>query len=157
MLLRGTSDRASPVASGVPLVRDVMIKAPVTIAPDARLSDAVELMKSRNIHHLPVMRGDQLVGLLSERHVRDAMPSILMLSDREARQRALYLTHVEQVCIKDPTTVAPDDTLLIAIAAMRRVRGGSLPVIDHGRLVGIVTSGDLITLLEKMLSERAKR
>jgi acetoin utilization protein AcuB len=150
------SDRiALKSAAGVPLVGDVMAKNPATIAPDARLSDAVELMKAKNIHHLPVMRGQELVGLLSERHVRDAMPSILLLKDREARNRSLYLTHVEQVCIKDPTTVAPGDSVLVAIAAMRRVRGGSVPVLDQGRLVGILTSGDLITLLEQLLAERS--
>lgn len=131
-----------------------MAPTPVTIAPEARLSEAVELMKTRNIHHLPVVRGDKLVGVLSERHIRDATPSILMLSDPEARQRSLYLTHVEQVCIKDPVTVAPGDSLLVAIGAMRRVRAGSVPVVDHGRLVGILTSGDLITLLEKLLMDR---
>lgn len=130
-----------------------MSASPITIDAGARLSDAVALMKARNINHLPVMRDGKLVGLLSERHVRDAMPSILMLSDPEARERSLYLTHVNQVCVKDPFTVSPDDPLGVAIAGMRRVRAGSLPVVAQGKLVGILTSGDLITLLEKLLTQ----
>jgi acetoin utilization protein AcuB len=138
------------------VVRDVMTTNPATIAPETRLSDAVELMHSHNIHHLPVVRDGLLVGMLSERHVRDATPSILMLSDPAARRRSLYLTHVDQVCIKDPVTVSPGDSLVVAIAAMRRVRAGSLPVLDQGRLVGILTSGDLITLLERLLTEKKR-
>ena len=132
-------------------VGDVMTPNPVTLARDARLSEAWEIMDERHINHVPVMDGEQLVGILSERHVRDAMPSILTLSDKEARRKTLHLTRVEQVMLERPATVRKDATVLEAIRTMRRFRAGSLPVIDAGRVVGIVTSGDLISLLEKIL------
>ena len=136
----------------IPLVREVMTASPRTIAPDARLSEATALMEELAIQHLPVIDGEgKLVGLLSERHLRDAMPSILMLKDPEERRRSLKVTRVEQVCIKEPGAIDAGRPITEAIRQMRRLRAGSLPVLEHHKLVGILTSGDLITLLEKML------
>jgi acetoin utilization protein AcuB len=130
-----------------------MTPAPISIDQNAHLADAVDLMEARGVRHLPVVSGGRLVGLLSERHVRDALPSVLTLKDPEARRRFLSATRVDQVCIRDPRTVGPDDTVHEAIRVMRHLKAGSLPVVDGRRLVGIVTSGDLLNLLDKLLKE----
>ncbi|MCZ7681518.1 MAG: CBS domain-containing protein [Sandaracinaceae bacterium] len=128
-----------------------MTRSPVVAAPETHLSEAVALMESRGVRHLPIVRDGRLVGLLSERHVRDALPSILTLSEREARRRFLAAARVDQVAITAPVVIGPEDTVLEAIRRMRRLRAGSLPVVERDRLVGIVTSADLLNAFERML------
>ncbi len=137
-----------------PHVRDIMTLDPVTTTEDARVSEAYGLMTTKRIQHLPVLREGQVVGVLSERHVRDAMPFILTLKDPEARKKTLAVTRVSDVMIKNPAVIAPTATVLDAITHMRKLRSGSLPVVEGGKLVGIVTSGDLVNLLERMLLGR---
>jgi len=128
-----------------------MTADPVTVPEDARAARVLELMEQYNIKHVPVVRDGILVALVSERHLRDAMPSILTLKNRVARRKTLELTPVLEIAIDEPETVEPDTSLLEAIRRMRRLRAGSLPVVANGKLVGILTGGDLISLLETLL------
>ncbi len=137
------------------VVRDVMTRSPVTFDVEGRLSDAVAMMEERHIRHMPVLRDGKLAGLLSDQDVHDALPSVLTLKDPEARKRALFITRISQVCNKQPTVLEPNTTVLDAIAAMRRARNGCCPVVERDTVVGILTSGDLINLLERMLSGKA--
>jgi acetoin utilization protein AcuB len=131
--------------------RDVMTAQPRTVALDTKLAKVSELLEEGHIQHLPVMEGERLVGMLNERHLRDAMPSVLTVDDPEARRRYLRVTQVAQVVPKHPPTVSPDAPLAEVIRAMRTHRIGGIAVAESQRLLGIVTSGDLITLLERIL------
>lgn len=131
--------------------RDIMTGSPLTVNPDTRLSKVMEIMEQRGIQHFPVMENDRLVGMLSERHLRDAMPSVLTVEDPEARRHFLHVTRVAQVAVKEAHTAPPDAPLSRVITTMRTFRLGSLAITEGHRLVGIVTSGDLITLLERIL------
>jgi acetoin utilization protein AcuB len=131
--------------------RDIMTAAPLTVEPGTKLSKAAELMEERGIQHFPVVEGDRLVSLLGERHLRDAMPSVLTVDDPEARRQYLNVTRVEQVAPKNVPTVGPETSLAEIIALMRKHRLDGVAVAEGGRLAGIVTSGDLITLLERLL------
>jgi CBS domain-containing protein len=108
-------------------------------------------MDERGIQHFPVVQGDRLVSLLGERHLRDAMPSVLTVDDPEARRQYLNVTRVEQVAPKNVPTIGLDTSLGDIIALMRKHRLDGVAVAEGGRLAGIVTSGDLITLLERLL------
>lgn len=133
-------------------VREVMTPDPLTLGGETSLSEAVDLMDQRGILHFPVVDPEgRLVGVLSERHIRDAQPSVLTLRDAEARRRALRATPVSRVYVSEPVTIEADATLRMAISRMRSYKAGCLPVLERGRLVGIVTSGDLIALLEAVL------
>ncbi|HEX7480380.1 MAG TPA: CBS domain-containing protein [Polyangiales bacterium] len=131
-----------------------MTASPRTIEHDSRVSEAMDLMEGTGIRHLPVVRDGKLAGLLTERHLRDALPSILTLRDPTARRKSLEATRVHQIWIENPVTVEPGASLLSVIAVMRRLRASSLPVVEHGALVGIITSGDLITVLEGVLQAK---
>jgi acetoin utilization protein AcuB len=131
--------------------RDVMTAQPLTVTLDTKLSKVSELLDEGHIQHLPVMEGERLVGMLNERHLRDAMPSVLTVDDPEARRRYLRVTQVAQVVPKHPPTVSPDAPLAEVIRTMRTHRVGGIAVAESQRLYGIVTSGDLITLLERIL------
>ena len=131
--------------------RDIMTAAPLTVEPGTKLSKAAELMEERGIQHFPVVANGRLVSLLGERHLRDAMPSVLTVDDPEARRQYLNVTRVEQVAPKDVPVVGLEASLTEIIALMRKHRLDGVAVAEDGHLAGIVTSGDLITLLERVL------
>jgi len=132
--------------------RDVMTTAPLTVTLETKLSRVMELMDERHIQHFPVVEEERLVGMLTERDLHDAMPSVLTVDDPEARRRYLRVTQVAQVVPKHPQTVGPDAPLAEVIRTMRTHRLGGIAVTEGAsRVVGIVTSGDLITLLERIL------
>ncbi len=130
---------------------DVMTSDPLTVSPETPLSEVMEAMEQRGIQHFPVVEGSRLVGTISERFVRDAMPSILTVEDPKARKGFLKVTQVKQVAVKNPPTCSPDAPLTGAITVMRTFRVGALTVVEGSKVVGIITSGDLITLLERAL------
>ncbi len=139
------------------IVRQVMSQNPVTIEADAYVSQAWDLMTERHIWHLPVVDHGRLVGLLSERQIRDAMPSVVLLKDAASRRKALAVTRVHQVWLPNPSTIGPDESLVQLIGRMRELRAGCLPVVEHDRLLGVVTAGDLLNLLEALLSHGGDR
>jgi acetoin utilization protein AcuB len=146
----------SPAALTQIRARDVMTRSPLGVTPDTRLSRVTELMHQRGIQNFPVVDGERLVGMLTEKALHDAMPSMLTVADPAARERALALTQVAQVAEKGPHTVTPDSPMTRVIQVMRTYRLGALAVVEGGRLVGIITSGDLITLLERILQGAEK-
>lgn len=131
--------------------RDVMTPRPVTVMPSTPLSDVQALMETRGIVHFPVVEDERLVALLDERELRDAMPSVVTVDDPEARRRFLKVTRVSQVAGKNPPVAQPDTPLLDVITRMKGHRAGALPIVEGGRCVGIISAGDLITLLERLL------
>lgn len=147
-------DRSSPLSVDALrsfTARDVMTAAPVTVEPGAKLSRVAEMMEQRGIQHFPVVDGDRMVSLLGERDLRDAMPSVLTVDDPEARRRYLNVTRVEQVAPKSVPSVRPEAPLADVIGLMRQHRLDGVAVVQGANLAGIVTSGDLITLLERVL------
>ena len=131
--------------------RDIMTASPLTVEPGTKLGKVAELMDQRGIQHFPVVDGDRLVSLLGERHLRDAMPSVLTVDDPEARRQYLNVTRVEQVAPKHVPSVRLEAPLAEIIELMRKHRLDGVAVAEDGRLAGIVTSGDLITLLERVV------
>lgn len=133
-----------------------MTEDPLTVGVHANASDAFKIMQKYNVMHVPVTEDGVLVALVSERHVRDALPSILTLKDPLARSRCLRATRVDQIWIQRPETTTQATPLVDAIAQMRRLRAGSLPVVEGRQLVGILTAGDLIGYLSEVLAERSQ-
>lgn len=107
----------------------------ISIPISATAAAAVALLADRRIGALPVMDGDSVVGVFSE---RDMLYSV-------ARDGAAALERpVAELMTHPPVTIAPGDSVLdvLALMTVRRVR--HLPVIDHGRMVGFVSIGDLV-------------
>ena len=114
-------------------VKDVMRKKVRTIKPSESTSLAKELFRRYDIHHLVVVEKKDVVGLIADRDLMD------LKSD----------TTVQRAMARNVVTIAPDETVRKAAALMTGHVIGSLPVVDDGRLVGIVTTYDLIALLAK--------
>ena len=117
----------------------------VSIAGDRTVSEAVALLASRRIGAVPVMDGETVAGIFSERDViyslkREGAPAL----DRKVRD----------VMTAPAITVAPDETVLGALALMTRRRVRHLPVVERGRCIGFISIGDLVKYrIERIESE----
>ncbi len=132
-------------------VKHWMTKDPVTIAPDASISEAARIMKERGFRRLPVIDGGRLIGLVTYRNILEAQPSAAStLSVHEARYLVEKLK-VSDVMRKNPITVSPDDDVIAAMLEGQRRGLGAYPVVEGERLVGIVTASDLFILVAHIL------
>lgn len=115
----------------------------VTIEPETKIYDAVELMNQHHIHRLPVLKNGKLVGLITEGTIQSAMPSkATSLSVYEVNY-LLNKTTVAETMIKEVVTIGPTALLEDAIKRMRENNVGVLPVCDGEKLVGIITNNDI--------------
>ena len=107
----------------------------VTVTADRTVAEAIQLLNERRIGAVPVMQGDAVVGIFSERDVIHCL----------AEQGAAGLSRtVADVMTAPPITVAREEAALGALTLMTRRRVRHLPVVDGGRLVGFVSIGDLV-------------
>jgi acetoin utilization protein AcuB len=133
------------------LVEDVMSRALVTIAPAETLRAAFDLLLKNRIRHLPVVDGSALVGIVTDRDVKRATPSVLSGIDRGEYDHVLETTKVGQVMTRDPVTVTPKTALKAAVEIFLTRRVGALPVVDDGRLVGILSDTDVMRVALDLL------
>ena len=120
----------------------------ITVTPDTPLVNARDLLRERNIKQLPVV-DDQgnLVGILTDRDIKQAWASpATTLSIYELTYVLQKLT-VESVMVKDLITITPDATIERAAKILHDRKIGSLPVVEDDKLVGIITSTDLMEVL----------
>lgn len=138
------------------LVRDVMTRRPITIDPEARLIDAIGIMRDNQIRHLPVVDDKrQIVGIITDRDLRSAAmaPSLVEFLPPHLRQpveRAgmlLERLRVQDAMTWNVVTTRPDASIPEAGAVMFQHRIGSLPVCTNRDLVGIVTERDIYKAL----------
>ena len=141
-------------------VADVMTRNPMTIDPEAPIATAMVTMRERALRHLPVVddRG-RLVGMITDRDLRSAAfaPAVAEYLSAVAQRRlrgisqALEDLRVRDTMTWDAITIGPDAPVAQAAAIMFEGRFSSLPVVDGGRLVGIVTERDVLKALAKTL------
>jgi CBS domain-containing protein len=128
-------------------VKDVMTAEVKTLQRNEELSVADELMRMARIRHLPVLDDDgEVVGILSQRDLfRGALARALGYGER-AQERMLGMLVVKEVMTNNPVTIAPDASVGDAAREMLERKIGCLPVVESGRLVGILTESDLVRL-----------
>ena len=132
-------------------VRDVMSREVKTLRRNDQLTLADDLMKQERIRHLPVLDddGEAVVGILSQRDMfRGALAHALGYGET-AQRRMLGLLVVKEVMTSQVVTVAPDALLSDAARTMVERKIGCLPVVDGGKLVGILTESDFVALLAR--------
>ncbi len=130
-------------------VRDVMTRDPVTIEPEAPLAAALAAMRERAIRHLPVVDGGgRLVGIITDRDLRQAS-----FARFRALREADQDLQVQGIMTWALVTIHPEATIAHAARVMFERRVGSLPVVEDGRLVGILTERDLLRALMKEYPE----
>lgn len=127
------------------VVADLMRKEMLTLGRNDTLSIADDLMKQKRVRHLPVLDdyGD-LCGIVTQRDLfRGAVLRSLGYGSR-AEEMMLASLAVKDAMTEDPITVGPDTPLADAARLLLEHSIGCLPVLDGGRLVGILTEGDFV-------------
>lgn len=128
-------------------VSNAMTRDVVCVTPDRSLADAYDLMTEWTIRHLPVIEGDSLVGILSDRDV-------LLASERGVHGVDVPDIQVAEVMTRDPITCRRSTPIGEVSIIMLENKIDCLPVVDaEGSLVGLVTSSDLISLLQRREDE----
>ncbi len=134
-----------------PLVDQVMTRNPSTVSPKDKIRLAVERMIERKCRRLPVVDEGRLVGIISRIDLRRATNSPFVLRERRYDEFLLDHIDVEACMTRDPKTVTPQTSIVQAAKLMRDHKLGGLPVVEDGRLVGMVTETDLLNFLIRML------
>jgi len=134
-------------------VSDRMTRDVVTLEEDQTLREALGLQQRHKIRHIPVVAGAAVVGILTDRDLKRATPSLLTGVEQEKYDQLLDNTRVDQVMTRNPRTVSPETTLKEVAEILIEHKFGSLPVIDANRLVGIITDIDLLGALCELLDE----
>jgi acetoin utilization protein AcuB len=133
-------------------VVDVMTKNALTVTPMETVGQADELMTTNRIRQLPVVKGKDLVGIVTDRDIRSFLSGSLLESP-EARERALA-SAVQEIMTTEPITVSTDDDLQEAVELMIEEKIGGIPVVDEAEgLVGIVTYVDVLRCFLNRLQE----
>lgn len=120
----------------------------LTVNPSDTVAYARALLEKYRVNQLPVLREDFLVGIVTDRDMRDAAGRAIS-SPHPAKTiqtgpQTPDKIPVEAVMTRDVVTLVPHSTLVNAAVVMRRQRIGSVPIVDGGRLVGIVTRSDVL-------------
>jgi acetoin utilization protein AcuB len=128
-------------------VADWMTKQVVTIGPDESISHAMHLMKERKIKHLPVVRGGEVIGVISDRDIKAFAPSKATSLDVYEINYLLAKAVVKDAMGAKLTTTTPDTPVEEAALVMLDGDIGCLPVLEGAVLVGIISDRDIFRSL----------
>lgn len=138
------------------LIRNWMTKDVITVTPDTSLLKIGKLMKDHNVRRLPVVdAAGKVVGIISDRDVRDASPSKATTLDMYEMHYLLAEVKAQSIMTPRPLTVKPTDTVERAAMIMLDNRVGGLPVVDdNGDLCGIIADHDVFKALVNITGVR---
>lgn len=128
-------------------VSERMSRDLITASPEMAIFQAKTLMAEKKIRHLPVVDGaGKLIGIVSDRDIRDAMPSSLLSKEDYKASLAKIIDHpVREIMSKNPLTIYAYYTIQDSLLVMQKRKVGALPVIDEeGYLKGILSTRDLL-------------
>ena len=136
------------------LVSRFMTRKPVTVAPEAPLEEATLLMEQHGFRHLPVVTGHEVVGMLSDRDLRlgtggHSLASLHLPEDAALPRTVSEIMRTPVVCVES------DERGPLAARHMIEQRIGALPVLEDGRLVGIVTETNLVSAFRDLCRDPA--
>ena len=127
-------------------VSKIMSTNIITVNKNQELKEVDEIIKGNQIRHVPVVSGDKVIGMLSKTDLQKI--SFINTIDGETLTSAMYdVLTVEQVMTRDLATVQKDDTIHEVAVKLSKKEFHALPVLDGTKLVGIVTTTDLIQYL----------
>jgi acetoin utilization protein AcuB len=125
-------------------VQEWMNRDVVTVTPEESFRTAMHLIRQKGIRHLPVVEGKRLVGIVTDRDLRQAAPSgATSLSIHELHYLLEKVT-VREIMTKQVVTVRPDQTVEDAALLLLGHRIGGLPVVRGEELCGIITETDIL-------------
>ena len=137
-------------------IRDFMSTNVVAVDENTSIHDAKRIMDAHKIRRLPVMKKDKLVGLVTKHMLLEASPSpATSLSIHELHYLLAKMT-VKDIMVKKPYTISPDMPPEEALQLGQEMGYGAFPVMEGGRLVGMVTESDIVRLMTRVLGVRGQ-
>jgi len=128
-------------------IRARMKRPVITVKPHDSVLAARRIMEEHRFNQLPVVLDGRVVGIVTDRDLRDASPSVLDPMPRRrtrARSSDPAQVPVEDVMSHNVLSLAPDALVVDAARLMRRERIGAVPILEHDRLAGILTRSDVL-------------
>jgi len=124
-------------------VKTRMTANPYTIASNAPINEAMELMREHNLKRIPVVDGEKIVGILTKGDIQRVSPTKATSLSIFEINYLLSKTTVKDAMTKNVITIDQDALLEEAAVIMRENRIGTLPVVKDNKLVGIITESDI--------------
>lgn len=136
-------------------VKDLMSKKLFTVGPGDMLDKVFFLFNFEAIRHLPVVEKGKVVGVLSDRDLKKIMgPRKKIVTDKIAgTQFTVHARRVATIMSRGVTTIGPDEQAADAAAIMAKRKISCLPVVKKGKLVGMITSTDIMRAYVKLANE----
>jgi acetoin utilization protein AcuB len=126
------------------LIKNWMTKDPITVSEETSMIKAIHIMKERHFRRLPVVNADRLVGIVTDRDLKEAAPSKATTLDVHELYYLLAELQVKEIMSHDPISVSENDTVERAAQIMLDRTISGLPVLGAtGGLVGIITQSDV--------------
>jgi len=124
-------------------VSQFMTSQVFTVSPTDNIADTMALMREKKINRLPVVEKGKLVGIVTDGDLREVSPSPATTLSIFELNYLVAKTPIREVAVKKVLTCTPDTKIEDAALLMREHGIGALPVLDQGKLVGIITSTDI--------------
>ena len=137
-------------------VRDFMHKDVITVDINTPIMAALETMKHNKIKRLPVTKNGKFKGLVTRALIRDASPSSATSLSIWEINYLISKMIVGDIMIKEPFTISPDIPVEEAIRMAKEKRVGAFPVIENGKLIGIITQSDVSAIVSDALGLEEK-
>ncbi|MEO8934396.1 MAG: CBS domain-containing protein [Xanthomarina sp.] len=132
------------------LISDIMTKDVITLNNKDDLETAEHIFKTKKIRHIPVVHGDKIIGMLSYTDLLRISFADAIDEDEDTVDTVVYnMFTIEQVMAKNLTSITSTTTIKEAAEILAEKEFHALPVVDNKKLVGIVTTTDLINYLIK--------
>ncbi len=139
------------------LVRHWMTREVVTVEADTPFLEARLILKDKRIRHLPVVDHGKLIGIVTDRDLKQAAPSGATTLDIYELNYLLLKMTVRDLIKRDPVTIKPTNSVEKAALLMHDHKIGCLPVVDEaGTLVGMITETDLLAVMVEILGYKEK-
>ena len=132
-------------------VSEIMTREVITLRPQSNLREAISIIQKFRIRHIPVVEDGKIAGIVTDRDIKRATPSIHGGVTQDDYERVLDETKLFQVMTRDPATVSPDSSIKAVARMLVEKKYGALPVVSDGTLVGIISDIDLLRVLHDML------
>ncbi|MBI3302004.1 MAG: CBS domain-containing protein [Deltaproteobacteria bacterium] len=128
-------------------VRAMMTDTPVTVGPEDSLQHALDLLEKYQIHELPVVEHDRLIGIVTDGDLKLFTPAYPLSRDQEEIRQALRDLKVAEAMTVEPVRIGPEATLLEATKLLYEQSIGALLVTEGDRLLGIISISDILRII----------
>jgi len=136
-------------------VRQFMTSQVFTVTPDESIADTLFLMREKKIDRLPVLDKGKLVGFVTDGDLREVSPSPATTLSIFELNYLIAKTPIREVAMKKVVTCHPDTQIEDAALLMREHKIGGLPVLEEGKLVGIITGYDILDAFLDIMGARS--